>query len=149
MTREERLAALATLGLVIGAVGTFLPWARIGGRARSGYSTADLFVGLGSGELPDIISWVGRWWYLPVILILLAWASVFLGGSRTLRVVSAFLVVLALAMWWVFVWAGGNWSVFDVRWIGPIVATVGAIVVAGAAGSKRESLLHGGTKSTS
>lgn len=148
MPEEERLMIAATGGLVIVAVGTFLPWARIGGRNRSGFETADVFIGLGSSSLPDALSWVGRWWYLPAILTLAVWLSVLFRGSQGLRVGSAILVLISLSMWWLFVWAGWNWSVIDVAWTGPIVTTVGILVLARSAISRRQSLLSSGTNRT-
>jgi len=59
--QAERNALLGTAALVVVAVGTFLPWARIGGRNRNGFSTADTFIRLADGALPDQIAWVGRW----------------------------------------------------------------------------------------
>lgn len=138
----------ATGGLIVVAVGTFLPWARIGGRNRSGFATADVFIGLGSSSLPDVLSWVGRWWYLPAFLLLAVWLSVLFAGSRALRIGSSILVVVALAMWWLFVWAGWNWSVINVVWIGPTVTTIGALVLARSAVSRRQSLLSSGTNRT-
>ncbi len=145
MRVEERLTISATAGVVVGAVGAFLPWARIGGRNRSGFATADLFVGLGSGSLPDLISWAGRWWYVPAVLMFCVWLSVLFDGTTWLRVVAVVVSMLALAMWWLFVWAGWNWSVIDVAWTGPVVTTVGVLVVAHAAASKRNSILFTGT----
>lgn len=143
VTNEERTVATSTIGLAIATIGAFLPWSRIGGRARSGFSTADTFIGLSEGVLPDVIAWVGRWWYVPAFLAVIAWATAFVSGRTVTRVAGILLVVLALAMWWLFVWAGYNWGVLDVRLIGPVVSSAGLAVIAWACGRPRGSLLRG------
>lgn len=142
MAHEERNALIATLGLIIAAVGTFLPWARIGGRNRSGYETADTFIGIADGALPDQIAWIGRWWYLPAFCVLVAWGSSFFRGTRPLRLVAVLLTALALTMWWLFTWAGENYNVLDSQLVGPIVTTVGAIVIALACSRRRSSIVR-------
>lgn len=132
---------MATCGVITAAVGTFLPWARIGGRNRSGYDTADTFISLADGALPDAIAWIGRWWYLPAFLVMLAWATTLARGDVALRIVGAVVVALALLMWWIFVWAGDNYGVLKIRLIGPIVTTLGAVIVGVACASKRSSVL--------
>jgi hypothetical protein len=72
VNRDERNAIVATIGLAIAALGAFSPWARIGGRNRSGFNTADTFISLADGALPDQVAWVGRWWYLPAFLAFIA-----------------------------------------------------------------------------
>ena len=59
MNRDERNAIVATIGLAIAALGAFSPWARIGGRNRSGFNTADTFISLADGALPDQVAWSG------------------------------------------------------------------------------------------
>ena len=85
MNRDERNAIVATIGLAIAALGAFSPWARIGGRNRSGFNTADTFISLADGALPDQVAWVGRWWYLPAFRAFIAWATTFAAGHRTVR----------------------------------------------------------------
>jgi len=139
---EERLVAFATIGLIVAAVGAFLPWARFGGRPRSGFATADTFIRLSNGALPDQLAWVGQWWYLPAVLSFGAWASVVVRGSATARVAGVVATVASLIMWWLFVWAGANYNVLDVRLIGPLVASLGVIVIGGCCSQKRNSLLR-------
>jgi len=141
MQPNERNVVIATLGLVVAAVGAFLPWARIGGRSRSGFSTADTFIGLSRGVLPDAIGWVGRWWYLPAFLAVISWGLTFVGGRLATRIVGVTLIVMALAMWWVFVWAANRWNVLDVSLLGPVVSSLGLIVVARSTGRRRLSLI--------
>ena len=141
MLPNERNVVLATSGLLIAAVGAFLPWARIGGRSRSGFSTADTFIGLSRGVLPDAIAWVGRWWYLPAFLAVVAWGLTFVAGRLATRIVGVLLIALAIAMWWVFVWAGNHWRVLDVSLVGPVVSSLGLILVAWCTSQRRESLL--------
>lgn len=141
MTSDERVVATASLGLVITAVGAFLPWARIGGRNRSGFNTADTFIGLADGVLPDVIAWVGRWWYAPAFLVVVAWATTFVRGRRAVRIAGTASTALALAMWWLFIWAGANWNVLNVELLGPIVATAGGIAVGWACSRPRGGLL--------
>jgi len=142
MTSDERNVMLATGGLALAAVGAFLPWARIGGRSRSGFNTADTFIVLGRGALPDQIAWVGRWWYLPAFLAMVAWASVFAPGRRAVRAAGVGMLVVGLAMWWVYVWAGEYYDVLDVRYSGPAVATVGLGAIAVACARRRSSVLR-------
>lgn len=142
MTNEERAVTAATAGLGIAAVGAFLPWSRIGGRNRSGFSTADTFIGLSEGVLPDVIAWVGRWWYVPAFLAVIAWATTFASGRRATRAAGVTLIVLALTMWWLFVWAGHNWNVLDVQLLGPLLASVGLGIIAWACSQARNSLLR-------
>ena len=142
MSPEERLAGAATLGLLVTAVGAFLPWARIGGRPRSGFSTADTFIGLAEGALPDAVAWVGRWWYAPAVLVVIAWASVFARGSRAARIGGCSACVLGLAMWWLYVWAGERYDVVNVRYLGPVVASIGIVTLAGCCARRRHSLLR-------
>ena len=139
---EERLVAFATLGLIIAAVGAFLPWARVGGRSRSGFSTADTFIRLSNGALPDQLAWVGQWWYVPAVLAVGAWASVVLRGSIAVRVAGVVASAAGLAMWWLFVWAGDNYNVVDVRLTGPVIASVGIVVIGACCSQKRLSLLR-------
>lgn len=142
VTSDERLVATATLGLIVAACGTLLPWARIGGRNRSGFSTADTFIGLADGILPDAIAWVGRWWYAPAFLVVLAWATVFGRGRPSVRIVGVACIALALMMWWLFIWAGANWNVLQTRLLGPIVATAGLTIVGWACWRPRSGLLE-------
>ena len=141
VTSDERLVATATFGLIVTAIGALLPWARIGGRNRSGFNTADTFIGLADGILPDAIAWVGRWWYAPAFLAVLAWATVFARGRRSLRIGGVISVVVALIMWWLFIWAGANWNVLQTRLFGPIVATLGLVTVGWACSRPRAGLL--------
>lgn len=141
MRPNERNALVATVGLAIAAVGAFLPWARIGGRNRSGFSTADTFIGLSQGLLPDAIAWVGRWWYLPAFLTVVAWCLTFVAGRGAIRIIGVALIIIALAMWWIFVWAGNHWNVLNVSLTGPVVSSLGLLVVAWCVGQRRESLL--------
>lgn len=133
---------VATAGLGIGAVGAFLPWARIGGRNRSGFNTADTFIALSRGAVPDQVAWVGRWWYLPTVLALAAWASVFLAGSTVVRAAGVALLVIGLIMWWLFVWAGDHYGVLDTQIVGPLVATVGFVAIGDSCRRRRRSLLR-------
>ena len=141
MQANERNVAIATTGLAVTALGAFLPWARIGGRNRSGFNTADTFIGLAK-PLPDIIAWIGRWWYLPALLVVLAWGSTFFKGRLALRILGVTLVAIALAMWWLFVWAGRNYGVLNTQLSGPIVATIGLLMVGYATSRRRTSLLQ-------
>lgn len=141
MRFEERNAALATAGLGITLAGALLPWARIGGRRRSGFNTADTFISLAEGALPSQLAWVGRWWYLPPLLALLAWATTFVAAGRLLRYAAVAVLVLGLAMWWLFVWAGANYGVLDTELIGPIVASVGMVITGTCCARPRASLL--------
>ena len=129
VTSDERIAATATVGLIITAIGALLPWARIGGRNRSGFDTADTFIRLADGALPDAIAWVGRWWYAPAFLAVIAWVSTFGRGRSAVRIAGVVLIVLALVMWWLFIWAGANWNVLNTKLLGPGVATVGLALV--------------------
>jgi len=140
MRANERNVAIATVGLVVTAIGTFLPWARIGGRNRSGFDTADTFIGLAK-PLPDAVAWIGRWWYLPVLLAIVIWASTFVKGTRPLRVLAVLLAIIAVVMWWMFIWAGRHYDVLDTRVVGPIVSTLGITVIAVSAAQQRESLV--------
>lgn len=142
MQHEERLVAFATVGLIIAAVGAFLPWARVGGRSRSGFSTADTFIRLSNGALPDQLAWVGQWWYVPAVLAVAAWASVVLRGSALTRVAGVVASVAGLAMWWLFVWAANNYNVLDVRLTGPIIASIGIVAIGACCSQKRLSLLR-------
>ena len=141
MTPAERNALTATAGLAVAGIGTFLPWARIGGRNRSGFNTADTFISLADGALPDIIAWVGRWWYVPAFLAFVAWATTFVAGHTALRIAGPALTVLSLAMWWLFVWAGRHYGVLDTQLTGPLVATVGLLVIGYACSRHRESIV--------
>jgi len=141
MNPAERNALMATAGLVLAAIGTFLPWARIGGRNRSGFNTADTFIALAEGALPDAVAWVGRWWYLPALLSVIAWATTFLRSSRTTRAVGVSLILISLAMWWLFVWAGRNYNVLDTKLLGPLVATVGLLTVGYCCTRRRTSIV--------
>lgn len=142
MSADERNVVVATIGLAVAAVGAFLPWARIGGRNRSGFNTADTFISLADGALPDQIAWVGRWWYAPAFLCLLAWASVFLAGSLAVRIGGVVLLLVGLTMWWLFVWAGEHYGLLDMQLLGPIVATLGLVIVGAACATRRRSLLR-------
>ena len=142
MTDSERAVTLATIGLAAATLGAFLPWARIGGRSRSGFSTADTFIGLANGVLPDSIAWIGRWWYLPAFLAVLAWATTFARGHLGLRATGVALIMVGLLMWWIFVWAADNWNVLQVQLVGPIVATCGLGLVAVACSRPRASMLR-------
>ena len=142
MTRDERNAVVATVGLAVAALGAFLPWARIGGRNRSGFNTADTFIALADGALPDQVAWIGRWWYLPAFLAVLAWATTFAAGHVVLRTIGVGLIVIGLAMWWVFVWAGENYNLLDMQLVGPLIATAGFGVIAGSCIRRRGSILR-------
>ena len=142
MTRDERTVLIATAGLVLTAVGALLPWARIGGRNRSGLATADTFIALGNASLPDIVTWVGRWWYLPAVLALVAWATTFASSHWASRSAGIASIVIRLAMWWIFVWAGGRYDVLSTRLSGPILATVGMMVIGYSCSRPRASLLR-------
>lgn len=142
MKRDERNVVVATIGLVLATYGAFLPWARIGGRNRSGFNTADTFISLADGALPDQVAWVGRWWYLPALFALVAWATTFLAGRTALRAVGVGLIVVGLIMWWLFVWAGENYNLLDMQFVGPIIATVGFAIVAQACARRRSSILN-------
>lgn len=139
---EERTALVATLALALTAAGAFLPWARIGGRHRSGFSTADTFISLADGAMPDAVAWIGRWWYAPAVLAFAAWATVFVNGHRVTRVIGTVLVAVSLVMWWLFVWAGANWQVLDVRLRGPVTASIGLGLLAWCCSRPRASLLR-------
>lgn len=141
MTADERNIVAATAGLVVATIGAFLPWARIGGRNRSGFNTADTFISLAQGALPDQVAWVGRWWYVPALLALACWASVFAGGHIALRAAGASLVLIGLAMWWLFVWAGEHYGLLDMQLPGPLVASVGFVVIANSCRRRRRSVL--------
>lgn len=144
MKPNEGNVAIATLGLAVTALGAFLPWARIGGRNRSGFNTADTFIGLAK-PLPDAVAWVGRWWYLPALLAVLAWGFTFFTGRVALRIVGVALVIIALAMWWLFVWAGRNYGVLNTQLSGPIVATIGLLIIGYATSHRRTSLVTANT----
>lgn len=140
MQPNERNVVVATVGLAATAVGAFLPWARIGGRNRSGFNTADTFIGLAK-PLPDAIAWVGRWWYLPALLAVLVWGSTFFKGRMGLRIVAVVLVVVALVMWWLFVWAGRHYGLLNTQFLGPVIATAGLLILGYASSRRRASLL--------
>ena len=140
MQSNERNVVVATCGLAITAAGAFLPWARIGGRSRSGFNTADTFLGL-AGPLPDVIAWVGRWWYLPALLAVVVWVSTFFSGRMVLRITGVVFMIVALTMWWLFVWAGRNWGVLNTQLWGPMVATIGLVILAYASSRPRQSLV--------
>lgn len=142
MNHEERNVLVATVGLAATAVGTFLPWARIGGRSRSGFNTADTFISLAAGALPDQVAWVGRWWYLPAFLAFAAWATTFLRGHIALRTAGVLCVVASIAMWWTFVWAGRHYNVLNTQYVGPALATVGLLTIGFACTRRRESMLR-------
>lgn len=142
MTSDERNAVVATVGLAIAALGAFLPWARIGGRNRSGFNTADTFISLADGALPDQIAWVGRWWYLPAFLAFIAWATVFVAGRTALRVAGISALVVGLIMWWLFFWAGERYNLLDMQLVGPSIATVGFVVIAASCARRRGSILN-------
>lgn len=148
MNADEKNVLIATAGMVITAIGAFLPWARIGGRNRSGLNTADTFIGLANGVLPDAIAWVGRWWYLPAGLAFIAWGSTFVRGHWATRSAGVAVVLIGLVMWWVFVWAGTNYNVFTVKPIGPIVCTIGMLILAFACSQRRGSMLRPGPNPT-
>lgn len=141
MTSEERNAAVATVGLAVAALGAFLPWARIGGRNRSGFNTADTFISLADGVLPDQVAWVGRWWYLPAFLAFIAWATVFGASRMTLRVLGVGVLVVGLIMWWLFFWAGEHYNLLDMRVVGPVVSTVGFAIVGSSCARSRRSII--------
>jgi hypothetical protein len=141
VTRDEKTLAIATAGLVLAALGAFLPWARIGGRNRSGFATADTFISLSDGALPDVIAWVGRWWYLPAFLAILAWLTVLAHGHVSVRAIGVASIAIAVAMWWLFVWGGSHWGVVNIELTGPIVATTGMLIVGLACGRRRRSVL--------
>ncbi len=141
MNHEERNALIATVGLTLAAFGAFLPWARIGGRNRSGFNTADTFISLSQGALPDQVAWVGRWWYVPAFIAVIAWASVFVSGHIAVRITSTTLIIVGLAMWWLFVWAGERYDLLDIQLLGPSVATVGFVCIAHACRRRRRSIL--------
>jgi len=142
MNVDEKNVLAATIGLVITAVGAFLPWARIGGRSRSGLNTADTFISLANGALPDIIAWVGRWWYLPAGLAFLAWGTTFVRGRWATRLIGVVMIMLGLIMWWLFVWAGARYNVLTVKLIGPVVCTIGMVILAYACSRQRGSMLR-------
>lgn len=141
MNRDERNAALATIGLATAALGALLPWARIGGRNRSGFNTADTFVSLADGALPDQLAWVGRWWYLPAFLAFISWATVFVAGRAVLRGIGVGVIGVGLIMWWLFYGVGENYNLLNMQLIGPLVATVGFITIAVACGRQRGSII--------
>ena len=141
MTRDERNAITATVGLAIAALGAFLPWARIGGRNRSGFNTADTFISLADGALPDQVAWVGRWWYLPAFLAFVAWSTVFVSGRTMLRASSSALLGIGLIMWWLFFWAAEHYNLLDMQLVGPVVATLGFVIIAVACARRRGSIL--------
>lgn len=145
MNREERTVLIATIGLVLTASGLFLPWARVGGRNRSGLNTADTFINLASGALPDAIAWVGRWWYLPAFLAVIAWATTFARSHWALRTIGVAFALVSAAMWWLFVWAGQRYNVLNVKLLGPIVATLGLAAIGYACGQQRQSMLRPST----
>jgi len=142
LNHEERNALLATIGLAATALGAFLPWARIGGRSRSGFNTADTFISLAAGALPDQVGWVGRWWYLPAFLAFVAWATTFVRGRTAVRILGVVCVVVALAMWWTFVWAGRRYNVLNTLYVGPALATVGLLTIGTACARHRQSILR-------
>ena len=142
MNRDERNAVVATVGLAVAALGAFLPWARIGGRNRSGFNTADTFISLADGALPDQGAWVGRWWYVPAFLAFIAWATTFAAGHRTVRALGIAVVSVGLAMWWLFYWAGENYKLLDMQLLGPIIATVGFATIGYACSRRRGSTLN-------
>ena len=133
---------IATLGLILTAIGALLPWARIGGRNRSGLKTADTFITLGNASLPDLVVWVGRWWYLPAVLALVAWATTFASSHWVLRAAGLGSVALGLTMWWIFVWGGARYDVLATRLSGPILATAGLVVIGYSCSRRRDSLLR-------
>ena len=147
MNHEERNTLIATAGLALAAFGAFLPWARIGGRNRSGFNTADTFISLADGVLPDQVAWVGRWWYVPALLAFVAWATAFAAGHLAMRIGSMVLIVIGLIMWWLFVWAGEHYNLIDMQLVGPIVATIGFVVVGYACSRRRRSILKPSSKS--
>ena len=142
MTRNERLFGIGTTGLAFAALGAFLPWARVGGRNRSGFSTADTFISLSTGALPDALAWVGRWWYAPAFLALAAWATLFATAHWAMRAAGVMAVAVALTMWWLFVWAGENWGVLDTQLIGPVVSTVGLVTIGAVCAIRQSSVLR-------
>jgi apolipoprotein N-acyltransferase len=142
VNRDERNAIVATIGLAIAALGAFSPWARIGGRNRSGFNTADTFISLADGALPDQVAWVGRWWYLPAFLAFIAWATTFTAGHRTVRAIGIGVISIGLAMWWLFYWAGENYDLLDMKLPGPIIATVGFTTIGYCCSRRRGSILN-------
>lgn len=141
MNPDERNALVATVGLALTGLGAFLPWARIGGRNRSGFNTADTFLSLARGPLPDIVSWVGRWWYLPAFLAFLAWASTFFRGRLAVRIVGVGCALIGAIMWWLFVWAGQRYNVLNTQLMGPIVASLGLATLVYACSRVRGSVV--------
>ncbi len=131
----------ATGGLVLTVIGMLLPWSRIGGRNRSGFETADVAFALADGGLPDLVEWIGRFWYGPAALLLVVWALVFLAGTGLVRTVGVVLTLLAIVMWGVFAWAGGHYGIFTTRWLGPMVSVAGACIIGGFGLLSRRSVL--------
>ncbi len=144
MNHDERNALIATIGLAVAAFGAFLPWARIGGRNRSGFNTADTFISLAAGALPDQVAWVGRWWYLPAFLALLAWSTTFVSGRAFVRIAAMLLLTIGLVMWWLFVWAGEHYNLLDMQLVGPGVASLGFAVLGYACVRRHGSVLKPG-----
>lgn len=147
MNRSEKTLAVATVGFAIAAVGTFLPWSRIGGRSRSGYDTADTFISLAAGALPDAVAWIGRWWYAPAFLVVLLWALAFVESRRATRIAAAAMGALALGMWWFFIWVGSYYSVLNVEPLGPMVSTAGVLLLLAAAVPQGTSAFARGSSS--
>ena len=131
----------ASGGLALTVFGMFLSWSRIGGRNRSGFETADVAFALSDGGLPDIVEWIGRWWYAPPALLLVAWALTFASGNVMVRILGAFLSLVAVVLWAAFVWAGGNYGLFTIRWFGPIISLCGAFLIGGFGTLPRRSVL--------
>lgn len=142
MHPDEKNVIFGTLGLLVGGVGAFLPWARIGGRNRSGFNTADTFISLADGALPDAVAWVGRWWYAPTVLALGAWSTTFIHASRAVRVAAALLLAVGIAMWWLFYWAGQHYGLLDMQLAGPVIATLGFVVIGAATTRAHGSILR-------
>lgn len=131
----------ASGGLALTVVGMFLSWSRIGGRNRSGFETADVAFALSDGGVPDIVEWVGRWWYAPPAMLLVAWALTFAASNLPVRALGVVLSLLAVVLWVAFVWAGDNYGLFTIQWFGPIVSLCGALMIAGFGTLPRRSVL--------
>lgn len=131
----------ASGGLALTVIGMFLSWSRIGGRIRSGFETADVAFALSDGGVPDIVEWIGRWWYAPPALLLVAWALTFAAGNVVVRILGVILSGVAIVLWVAFVWAGNNYGLFTVQWLGPIVSLCGALIITGFGALPRRSVL--------
>lgn len=116
----------ATVGAIVVAVGTFLPWLRSGTRERSSYEIFSLVERLGYSR-SDLVGWGLRLW--PIVPLLLAASVVLLWYPRkwVTGLVTAFSIIYAGAVA-LAVRSASPVSIISVEY-GASVAVVGAILL--------------------